>query len=242
VLVMQLIQNLLHCWGIDLLTKLPGIYFGCRNMTDKLNEQVSALLDNELSDHESDSVLAKISQDSDLQQCWERYHMIGDVMRGETLNLQAGEISERVKKEIDSEPAIISIPKKSKSRSWKSNWIKPAAGAALAASVATVVVLNTTDLIGLDESAQSAKVASISPNPAPSIVTVANVNSSVPIQAPRQTPPGTRWKNLKEPSLQSRLNSYLVNHSEYVAPGAGMGVMPYATFVGYDSKRTTPKR
>jgi len=213
-------------------------------MTNKLNEQVSALLDNELSDHESDSVLAKISQDSDLQQCWERYHMIGDVMRGESLNLRAGEISQRVKKDIDSEPAIISIPKKGKSRSWKSNWIKPAAGAALAASVATVVVLNTTDLLGLDESIQSAKVASITPTPTPtqSIVTVANINSAVPIQAPHQTLPGTRWKNLKEPSLQSRLNSYLVNHSEYVAPGTGMGVMPYATFVGYDSKRTTPKR
>ena len=210
-------------------------------MTDKLSEQVSALLDNELSDHESDSVLSKISQDRDLQQSWERYHMIGDVMRGETLNLRAGEISERVKKEIDSEPAIISIPKKSKTRPWKSNWIKPAAGAALAASVATVVVLNTTDLLGLDESTQPVTVASIKPKPAQSVVTVANINTVVPVQTSHQTLPGTRWKNLKEPSIESRLNGYLVNHSEYAAPGNGMGVMPYATFVGYDSKPTTPK-
>jgi sigma-E factor negative regulatory protein RseA len=211
-------------------------------MTDKLNEQVSALLDNELSDHESDAVLTKISQDLDLRQRWERYHMIGDVMRGETLNLHAGDISERVKKELDSEPAIISIPKKSYSRSWRSNWIKSTAGAALAASVATVVVLNTPGLLSSNDPAQPISLAKITPKPAPSIVTLVNSNKVAPLHASYQTLPGTRWKNLKEPSIETRLNGYLVNHSEYAAPGTGIGVMPYATFVGYDPKPVTSKR
>jgi sigma-E factor negative regulatory protein RseA len=211
-------------------------------MKDKLNEKVSALLDNELSDRETASVLTQLSQDDELRLKWERYQMIGDVMRGEALNLQAGEISERVKEQIDNEPAIISIPKKSKAKSRKSNWIKPAAGAALAASVATVVVLNAPGLLGLNETGQPITAANIKKNSAQPVVTVSNVNQVVSAPTKFQTIPGTRWKNLTEPSLQTRLNGYLVNHSEYATPGTGIRVMPYATFVGYDSKPTKPKR
>jgi sigma-E factor negative regulatory protein RseA len=206
-------------------------------MTDKLNEQVSALLDSELSDKEASSVLAQISQDQELRQNWERYHIIGDVMRGEMINIKSGDISERVKKQIELEPAIIAIPQKSKAKSWKSNWVKPAAGAALAASVATVVVLNAPGFIDTGDSAQPLTAENINTLPPKQFVTVATVNKAVPTPVSSQTIPGTRWKNLKEPSLESRLNSYLVNHSEYVAPGTGMRVMPYATFVGYDSNK-----
>ena len=206
-------------------------------MTDKLNEQVSALLDNELSDQEASSVLVKISQDQELRQKWERYHMISDVIRGEMVNIKAGEISERVRKQVELEPAIISTPKKSRVKSWKSNWVKPAAGAALAASVATVVVLNAPGFLGAGDSAQPLTAENITTLPPKQFVTVANVNKVVPTPVSSQVVPGTRWKNLKEPSLESRLNSYLVNHSEYVAPGTGMRVMPYATFVGYDSNK-----
>lgn len=212
-------------------------------MTDKLNEQVSALLDNELSDQETSSVLAKISRDYELRQKWERYHLIGDVMRGESVNIEAGEISERVKAQIELEPAIISIPQKSRTKTWRSNWVKPAAGAALAASVATVVVLNAPGFLGSGDTAQPLTAANINTPPPKQFVTVANVNKVVPAPVSTQTVTGTRWKNLTEPSLESRLNGYLVNHSEFAAPGTGIGVMPYATFVGYDSnKKLKPKQ
>lgn len=191
-------------------------------MTDKLNELVSALLDNELSDTKTASALSQLSQHRELRRKWERYHLIGDAMRGEAIQLRATEISDRVRRQLGSEPAIISIPKKSRADIWKSSWIKPAAGAALAASVATIAVISAPGFIGLDEPAQTQ-------------LTATNISTTSPI--PRQTTSGTRWKNLTEPSLESRLNGYLVDHSEYVSPGTGIGVMPYATFVGYDTKR-----
>ena len=46
---------------------------------------------------------------------------------------------------------------------------------------------------------------------------------------------GTRWKNLAQPTVESKLNRYLVNHSEYATQAGVGGVTPYATFVGYDS-------
>jgi sigma-E factor negative regulatory protein RseA len=191
-------------------------------MKDKLNEQVSALSDNELSDIETASVLNQLTQQPELRQRWDRYHLIGDVMRGDTVQLQATEISERVRQLVGSEPAIISKPKRARTNVWKSGWIKPAAGAALAASVATVAVISTPGLLSQDESAQQPLAATNISTVSPPIV---------------QTTHGTHWNNLKQPSMESRLNGYLVDHSEYVSPGAGIGVMPYATFVGYDAKR-----
>ncbi len=70
-------------------------------MTDKLNEQVSSLLDNELSDTEMASVLTGLNQQHELRQTWDRYHLIGDVMRGEPIQLKATEISERVRQQVE---------------------------------------------------------------------------------------------------------------------------------------------
>jgi len=191
-------------------------------MTDKLNEQVSALLDNELSDAEMASVLTGLSQQHELKQKWDRYHLIGDVMRGEPIQFKATEISERVIQQVESEPAIISIPKQTGAGSRRSHWTKPIAGAALAASVATVAVISAPGFLGLDE-------------PAIPKLTATNISTATPVS--RQSISGTRWKNLAEPSLETRLNGYLVDHSEHASPGTGIGVMPYATFVGYDTER-----
>ena len=191
-------------------------------MTDKLNEQVSALLDNELSDSEIASVLTELNHEHGLRQKWDRYHLIGDVMRGEPVQLRATEISDRVRHLVDSEPAIISKPKRGGMSSRKSFWTKPLAGAALAASVATVAVISAPGFLGLDE-------------PARPQLTATNISTTTPVN--RQNISGTRWKNLTEPSHETRLNGYLVDHSEHASPGTGIGVMPYATFVGYDTER-----
>lgn len=191
-------------------------------MTDKLNEQISALLDNELSDTEMATVLTGLNQQHELRRKWDRYHLIGDIMRGEPVQLKATEISERVKRQIDSEPAIISMPKKTVTSARKYNWAKPVAGAALAASVATIAVVSAPGFLGLDE-------------PAGPQLTATNISTTVPVAHWNNS--GTRWKNLSEPSLETRLNGYLVDHSGHVSPGTGIGVMPYTTFVGYDNRR-----
>ncbi len=191
-------------------------------MTDKLNEQVSALLDNELSDTQMASVLTKLSQSHELRQKWDRFHLIGDAMRGEPIQFKATEISERVSQHVESEPAIISRPNKAGSSHKKSHWAKPVAGAALAASVATVAVISAPGFLGLD-------------NPDQPQLTATNISTTAPVT--RHSMSGTRWKNLTEPSMETRLNGYLVDHSEHASPGTGIGVMPYATFVGYDTER-----
>ena len=48
---------------------------------------------------------------------------------------------------------------------------------------------------------------------------------------------GTRWKLLKKPKVESRLNAYLLNHQDLSPSGNIKGIMPYATFVSYDENK-----
>ncbi|MEW8046653.1 MAG: hypothetical protein AB2805_09195 [Candidatus Thiodiazotropha sp.] len=48
---------------------------------------------------------------------------------------------------------------------------------------------------------------------------------------------GTRWKLLKKPKVESRLNDYLLNHQDLSPSSNIKGIMPYATFVSYDENK-----
>lgn len=48
-----------------------------------MNEQLSALIDNELTPEEAERVLVALHASSNTAQTWEQYHLIGDAMRGD---------------------------------------------------------------------------------------------------------------------------------------------------------------
>ncbi|HHQ4775582.1 TPA: sigma-E factor negative regulatory protein [Aeromonas veronii] len=67
-------------------------------------EQISALMDGDLSDAE---VLNELEMDSDLQATWGRYHLIGDAMRGDLpVNLQL-DLSDSIMAALEDEPTIL---------------------------------------------------------------------------------------------------------------------------------------
>lgn len=67
-------------------------------------EQISALMDGDLSDAE---VLNELEMDSDLQDTWGRYHLIGDAMRGDLpVNLQL-DLSDSIMAVLEDEPTIL---------------------------------------------------------------------------------------------------------------------------------------
>lgn len=188
-------------------------------MSEKIHEQVSALLDNELSPREASEALGRLQECDDLQAQWNRFHLIGDVMRGEASQVNASETAMRVRQSLQSEPAIIAAPKMKALLQQGPLWMRTLAGAGLAASVAALAVLTAPYLL----------------DSTPGDTThIASTTSG--ISAPYAQRTGTRWKNLKEPEVESKLNGYLVEHSEYASPSGINGVIPYATFVGYDSK------
>ncbi|WP_275099341.1 sigma-E factor negative regulatory protein [Sedimenticola hydrogenitrophicus] len=192
-------------------------------MTDDINEQISALLDNELNQKEFRHTLDLLEEDASLRGSWDRYTLIGDAMRGEAVRFSADSIADRVKRQLEREPVNFPLSRPlptGRLGRFPSRWYKSAGGAALAASVAVITVLAFPQLTDM------------TPEPGGQVI----AEHSVPDPKPYLVQSSTRWKNLSEPKVESKLNSFLIDHNEYAAPG-GIGVIPYANFVSYDSNR-----
>lgn len=173
-------------------------------MTEESKEAISSLVDDELVDVARTRLLDRLLSDTELRATWERYHLVRDCIRGATPAQGAESLAERVKRQIAHEPVVLA----ERSARRRSGFLRPVAGAAIAASVAVVAVLAVQSLSTSNDRRgplQSAEVA------------------------------GLRW-DTPAPAVEQRLNTYLVNHSEY--QGNGMhGMLPYARIVGYDADK-----
>jgi sigma-E factor negative regulatory protein RseA len=182
-------------------------------MNDTINEQVSAFVDGELPDAERELLQRRLAGDGELQATWQRYHLIRDAMRedlpefiarkADTAFMQDEDLS------LDSTPASVTILQR---------FAKPAAGFAIAASVAMLAVVGV--LYNND---------SLSP---PSSVQIAD---SQPAKLPDNfvIVPRSGWQSAK-PAVVSHLNGYLVDHSSYAGFGTSQSIIPYSRIAGYD--------
>ncbi len=185
-------------------------------MIQAKKERLSVLMDDELDAPELDPVLRDLSADGDLRAAWDRWHLIGDVLRGEPVSRDVMQVAARVRERLADEPTVLAPPRPAPRR-----WMLPLAGSAMAASIALVAVLGGyVQVPGLE-----------SADPAVRVRVVQNAEPA----ALYQDRTGTYW-SLRRPEVESKLNGYLVNHREY-APVAGMkGMLPYATLAGYDAR------
>lgn len=184
-------------------------------------EKISLLVDGELPAGEAERCVDRLTREVHLRAAWGRYHLIGDVIRGEPIRLAGEDLADRVRRSLEDEPAIVAVPKPRRRAAFVREWMRPAAGAAVAASVAIAAVISFPMLVG-DTPQGPAVVKTVSAPPLPTRY----ANHS-----------GTRWKNLQRPEVESKLNQYLVDHNEYASPGGMTGVLPYASFVSYDESR-----
>ena len=98
------------------------------------NEHLSALIDGENCDDKD--VLEKLITDDSMKSTWQRYHLIGDCLRGNLPEKIHNNYLKDLNKVLDNEPTLLS-PKKNKLFSRE-----PLIGFAIAASVATLAILN----------------------------------------------------------------------------------------------------
>jgi sigma-E factor negative regulatory protein RseA len=173
-------------------------------MKYSLNEQLSALVDDELPGSEHDLLLRRIESDNQLYQRLSRYQMISDALQSHLPEHVDPEFSRRVKVQLRSEPVLSRYSR-------MAALTKPAAGLAVAASVAVMAVI----------SLQSAQQGTTSP---------AEVVASEP-------PSGDYLRVSDEPdnpSIDRKLDIYLVNHNEYAVNRGMQGMLPYVRIVGHD--------
>ncbi len=178
-------------------------------MSDKINEQLSALMDDELSS--PDHLLQQISEDEALRARWHRYHLIRDII-SEHAEVPAVDITARVSQALESEPTIFAPLHKTIRTKRMKFVMKQAAGLAIAATVSAVAVI-TVQQQKLDEQPATTAIA----------------EAAVP-QVRNQVRYVSETKKLDR-AVQSKLSNYLVNHNEYSVTSKMQGVLPYMRIV-----------
>ncbi len=195
------------------------------------NEYLSALVDGELQGADLDWILQHLAQDPTAQAQFQRYQLTSDVLHdmvGFDLSAASQQnLTQQISVALMDEPAY-SIAKKSdkspvelvddnKVIPLRRGFWKQATGLAMAASFGAVAVLGIT----------STQYAS-----GPEAVVAVNDSAiqTASIQTVRTVSTASNRWTVGEPEVTDRLNSYLVNHSEYT--GAS-GAFSYARVVAY---------
>ena len=196
------------------------------------NERLSAFVDGELEDPARDGIVDALYEDPELRRTWERFHLIGDAMRGIGPVPGADAIARNVSATLAGESVVRLKPRARRSR------LHPLAGLAIAAAIAGIAVLGLHRLDGggvqppqIADASPSESVAAVSAPAAPdrSEVHVASMTErSAGAEASR-----LQWSGVA-PDAEARLNAYLVSHNEYAGDGV-RGVLPYVRIVGYQS-------
>lgn len=182
-------------------------------------EQISALMDGDLSDAE---VLNELGMDSDLQDTWGRYHLIGDAMRGDLpVNLQL-DLSDSIMAALEDEPTILALKPVE-----TAPVLQPAVAPvktdsnvvplfrrvgqqlgqyAIAASVAAAVIFGVQQYQGQD---------GVPANPVLNTIPIGGSAAPVSVHYPQQDGARARQQGLTEQQMQEqreRINAFLRDH------------------------------
>ncbi|MBE8737297.1 RseA family anti-sigma factor [Aeromonas veronii] len=182
-------------------------------------EQISALMDGDLSDAE---VLNELEMDSDLQDTWGRYHLIGDAMRGDLpVNLQL-DLSDSIMAALEDEPTILA-PKPVETAPVLQPAVAPVktdanvvplfrrvgqqlGQYAIAASVAAAVIFGVQQYQGQD---------GVPVNPVLNTIPIGGSAAPVSVHYPQQDGARARQQGLTEQQMQEqreRINAFLRDH------------------------------
>lgn len=183
---------------------------------DLAASQLSAMVDGELADAETDLALRRLCKDRHWQGRWERYHLISDALQGHLPAALDADFAPRLLQAIDREPLLQPAARTLPA------WYKPVTGFALAASVALAA------LVGLQLSRPD--VALTPGNP---VATAPAVATPLPAQIAVLDPPA----DAADEPAEARLNSYLVNHNGHASRSSVNGMLPYVRMVGYQTNR-----
>jgi sigma-E factor negative regulatory protein RseA len=185
------------------------------NVERRSYEQLSAFIDGDMAAG-AGPFARRLVSDEGLSAGWQRYHFIGDCLRREAPLIDT-RLTATVLQRIAEEPTVIAPAARHDRGHRDGRWTRWAGGAAIAASVAAVVVIGVTQL----ETPTEGLVQQQTPATAPSVV-------AAPVEDEQ-----AGW-NVQHPEVASKLNRYLANHSDFASRGSLNGMTPLATFVSYD--------
>lgn len=214
-------------------------------MTEQLQESISALMDGEADELELRRILSTAHSDEDndaISRTWSRYHLARDAMHNteQEAEFRHLDISRQVSMAIGQE--TVSVPK----QQVLAQWWKPAAGFAVAASVAAAVVFGVQSVEqtvpgfnhGLPSAGQATVASRVYPVRGVSMqASAGDVSNRVRYQAFDQLPgdiDGSRAAADLE--AQKRLQKYMLRHTENAALNNGQGMMSFARVASFEEQ------
>lgn len=200
-------------------------------------ELISMLLDGETpAESRTRSVSLVLDGDPQARETFARYRLIGDLMRDESMRIVP--VADRVRRALRDEPTIMAPRRREGPQ-----WLRPAAGLAVAASVAAVAVVVAPQFINpqqepvraVEISAPPSQLAASSSQVAmtPRARDVQLVAAAAPADV--QDADGPRWKALNA-DLEDRLNRLVIEHQEFGGRTGVNGPVPHIGFVSYDAR------
>ncbi len=193
--------------------------------SEQLGTQVSSFVDGEMAQAETELLIKRLGKDEQLQSQWRYYHLISDTLKNQLPERLDAGFAARVSMAIHDESTY------THGAARRTALLKKLAGVAVAASVATLgigAVLLVAQQGGItNPSGMTAQ----SQQPAEKIVFTASgqAGGNEAVVLVDANEPAT-------PPIDSRMNKYLVNHSEYAVGVNMQSVLPYARIVGQQVK------
>ena len=179
-------------------------------MTEKFNEFVSAMLDDEADEFEIRRVLGEIAGNSDLKSTWSRYHVISSVLKREGLsNLEELDIGDASSGDIGSSFSRKTLGDRTLNRPWlRSRGTLVASLAAAIAALAIIITIN-------DEGNTQVELADTLVMPDP-IVTDDRVPAESDIR---------------------RAEAYLIQHAQHVSMNRSAAPIPFVKVIAHETER-----
>lgn len=202
------------------------------------DSQLSAMFDNELPETECELLARRLSRDENLQRQWASYSLIGAALRGEPVRARTlasvvrdgkGQVAERVRAVLheDEQRAVaLRAAATASTRRAVPGWLRPLAGAGIAAGVAALSIVLLRQQTEVQATAAVAAPAGATTIVLPGVPSQRlQAAAAVPVAAQAlkgsrepesYTVPATRSGDAGIASAQ--LANYVVAHSEYSGP------------------------
>lgn len=189
-------------------------------MSEAMRESLSALLDDEANELEVERVLAKIAGEPELRQTWVRYNLVRTISAGQLPAHLEFDVSAQVREAIGAPASGMSV--------YRQRFLKPLASMAVAASVATTVVLGGQQLAQLESESydNQAIASSVSPVGMVNSLGAISVQASYGTQGVAELHPATR--TAYQELARQRLQKYMQEHTEHSALNSPNGLLPFA--------------
>lgn len=154
-----------------------------------IEEQLSALADDELDAREFPLLWRRVAGDGELRARWARQHLVGDALRGNLPPMVDTGFADRVAAAVGREGQEVA----------DTAWPRRFAGAAAAVAVAAVALLTLP--------------SGPAPGPDPAIVVPITANPQVADPSRFSNASGFSWDRAR-PEVQAELDRYLLDHAE----------------------------